>query len=161
MQSCSQQPWSTLSLLAPEREEKKSRGDNFCFNFDIFCSFQNLLFRINFLPGRERDVWTREGMSRESLPRNGLPSSRVAEGLPSREGGYNMGGGRWVGGATEGSPSMARLAAEGSPSLARRAPNTPPILQHHQATPEHPHFIPPPVRQTSFVFSYFHISSES
>ena len=127
------------------------------FQLCCFCSFQNLFFRINFLPGRERDVWTRE-----SLPRNGLPSSRVAEGLPSREGGYNMGGGgRWGGGATDGSPGLARLAAEGSPSLARRAPNTPPILQHHQATPEHPHFIPPPVRQTSFVFSYFHISSES
>merc|ERR1719397_829451 len=43
-----------------------------------------------------------------------------------------MGGARW-GGATE-----------GSPSLARRAPNTPPILQHHQPPPDHPHFIPPP-----------------
>ena len=116
----------------------------------IFCHlcclswFQNLLFRINFLPGRERDVWTREGMQRE---RNGsLPPSRAAEAalraaLPGREqGGYL--GGRWGGG--EGSTG----------ALQRRAPRSPPVLhQHHQPPPDHPHFIPPPVRWTFCRFT--------
>ena len=94
--------------------------------------------RVNFLPGRERDSWTREGAPRESLPRPHLTTSRP-ESL-AREGGF-PGAGRW----TDAAP-----APGGGGAGPRRTPHTPPILQHHAGHLEHPHFIPPPVSLICF-----------
>jgi len=88
--------------------------------------------RINFLPGRERDSWTREGAPRESLPRPHLTTSRP-ESLV-REGGFPSAG-RW----TDAAPAPGGAGGAGP----RRTPHTPPILQHHGGHMEHPHFIPP------------------
>ena len=124
-------------------EGRKRERAKVVFNFSPRerCNvwFRNLPFRINFLPGRERDVWTREGvpLPKESLPRNVLPSR--AEGL-ARERGYM--GGRWGGGGGgEGSPGGAVGAL---PKRAAPSPRTPPSLQH-QGPADHPHFITPPV----------------
>ena len=94
--------------------------------------------RVNFLPGRERDSWTREGAPRESLPRPHLTTNRP-ESLV-REGGF-PGAGRW----TDAAPALG-----GGGAGPRRTPHTPPILQHHAGHLEHPHFIPPPVSLICF-----------
>ena len=142
MPSCSRRPWSTLTplLLPPEREERKSKGGV----FSIFLVLHKSHFRINFLPGRERDGWPRE--------RNGSLPSR-AEGLPSREGFLSNMGGRWGGGG-------GGAEAAGAQQQQRRAPRTsPPVLHHHhhQAPPDHPQFIPPPVRWTFCRFTQIYL----
>ena len=137
MRCSSPQPWSTLRL--PGRAGRKSKGAvilqgyRFCSDSGDCGQIIHIFSRINFLPGRERDSWTREGAPRESLPRPHLTTSRP-ESL-AREGGF-PGAGRW----TDAAP-----APGGGGAGPRRTPHTPPILQHHAGHMEHPHFIPPPV----------------
>ena len=139
-------PTAMINSDPPAAASREGREKEQRWGLFYFMVLHKSHFRINFLPGRERDGWARE--------RNGSLPSR-AEGLPSREGFLSNMGGRWGGGG-----GGAEASPAGAQQQQRRAPRTsPPVLHHHhhQAPPDHPQFIPPPVRWTFCRFTQIYL----